>query len=45
VRKNSLPLKPIHHWEKLGEAERKLPVALVKSGGHWRSPTPSVEFV
>jgi hypothetical protein len=45
VCKNSPPLEPIHHREKLKEAERKLPVVLFKPEDHRRTPTPSAEFL
>jgi hypothetical protein len=45
MRKNSPLLEPIRRREKLEELERKLPMVLVKTEDHWRSPTPSAEFV
>jgi hypothetical protein len=45
VRENSSVLKPIRHWEKLEEVERKLPMVLVKPEDHQRSPTPLAEFM
>jgi hypothetical protein len=38
--KNAVPLAPIHHREKLEEAERKLFVVLVKPEKHQRSLLP-----
>jgi hypothetical protein len=38
--KNPLPPKPIHHWEKLEEVERKFFMVLVKPEKHRTSLPP-----